>query len=299
MELYRFRPIFRILGNKELEEQYMFFTDSEQQNDPLEGYVNFYWQGDFVAWMGLFKNYVWQLYTCYINAILRADYNFLSRMYFTCSEALIPKTFLQERNEIEQKFSCNKLIKEIAEKLSSKSTGINQQILYLILQSIHILALNEVIQKLTKNNLLTASNAEILKNIISKLENQLAICQILDCQELQQIANLTYIVKENDAIDIFLSIQEPQLGMSKEVKNFLLYTFPYKYVQEVKKLIFPRWYCVCFNTDYSNPMMWSHYAEKHSGVCLIFEKESGAKFNLSSTGKVAQQFFDIEDVNYG
>ena len=298
MELYRFRPISRILGDKELEDQYMFFTNSEQQNDPLEGYVDFFWQGDFVAWMGLFKNYVWQLYMCYINAMLRADYNFISKMCFTCSDVCISHPLLQKRNEIEQIFSCNEVVTKIAKKLCLNATKINQQVLYLILLQIHSLALNEVIQKLMKEKLLSPTNATVLGNKISQIENQLAIIQILDCQDLQQIANLIYTDRENHTIDIFSSMQDNLSGMSKEVKCFLLYTFPYKYIQEVKKLIFPRWYCVCFNTDYSNPIMWGHYAGKHTGVCLVFEKKTGEKFNLSSAGKVKQNSFEIEDVNY-
>lgn len=30
------------------------------------------------------------------------------------------------------------------------------------------------------------------------------------------------------------------------------------------------WGCICFSKDYKNPLMWGHYSENHSGICLGF-----------------------------
>ena len=40
---------------------------------------------------------------------------------------------------------------------------------------------------------------------------------------------------------------------------------------------------LCFSEDWHNPVMWSHYAEKHKGLCLEFEisNELLAKINYS------------------
>ena len=89
--------------------------------------------------------------------------------------------------------------------------------------------MEDSMEKLMKEKLLSPTNATVLGNKISQIENQLAIIQILDCQDLQQIANLIYTDRENHTIDIFSSMQDNLSGMSKEVKCFLLYTFPYKY----------------------------------------------------------------------
>lgn len=62
MELYRFRPTSRVISDKELEDHYLFFAAPSQLNDPLEGFVDLYWQGDAVAWLGLFKHYVFQFF---------------------------------------------------------------------------------------------------------------------------------------------------------------------------------------------------------------------------------------------
>ena len=60
--LYRFRNCKMLLEHKELQEDYFWFSNIRELNDPSEGFIKFYWQGDYIAWLGLFKNYVWQLY---------------------------------------------------------------------------------------------------------------------------------------------------------------------------------------------------------------------------------------------
>lgn len=42
---------------------------------------------------------------------------------------------------------------------------------------------------------------------------------------------------------------------------------------------------LCFSEDWHNPVMWSHYAEKHKGLCLEFEisNELLAKINYSQS----------------
>ena len=60
--LYRFRSTDRVLNYKEIENNYFYFASPSQQNDPMEGYIDFFWKGDWIAWMGLFKHYTWQVF---------------------------------------------------------------------------------------------------------------------------------------------------------------------------------------------------------------------------------------------
>jgi len=30
---------------------------------------------------------------------------------------------------------------------------------------------------------------------------------------------------------------------------------------------------LCFSTKWSNPLLWSHYADRHKGLCLAFEAQ--------------------------
>ena len=56
MKLYHYRSIDSAI--KEIENQTFHFSSREEVNDPLEGYVRVFWQGDKAAWEGLFRNYV-------------------------------------------------------------------------------------------------------------------------------------------------------------------------------------------------------------------------------------------------
>lgn len=49
------------------------FASREELNDPMEGYLNIYWQGDRAAWEGLFRNYVCSVYQAIEFYLLRAD----------------------------------------------------------------------------------------------------------------------------------------------------------------------------------------------------------------------------------
>ena len=54
MILYHYRPIERAL--KEIGDCTLHFANCAELNDPLEGYVRVFWQGDNAAWEGICVN---------------------------------------------------------------------------------------------------------------------------------------------------------------------------------------------------------------------------------------------------
>ena len=56
MKLYRYRTIESALA--EIEHGTFYFASREELNDPIEGYIKLYFQGDQPAWEGLLRNYV-------------------------------------------------------------------------------------------------------------------------------------------------------------------------------------------------------------------------------------------------
>jgi len=59
MELYHYRSIESAI--KELENGTFHFADRNELNDPIEGYVRVFWQGDKAAWEGMLRNYICSL----------------------------------------------------------------------------------------------------------------------------------------------------------------------------------------------------------------------------------------------
>lgn len=62
MKLYRYRNIES--ARAEIEKGTFYFASREELNDPIEGYVKLYFQGDQPAWEGLLRNYVCSLFVC-------------------------------------------------------------------------------------------------------------------------------------------------------------------------------------------------------------------------------------------
>lgn len=60
MKLYHYRPIESAI--KEIKDGTFHFASRNELNDPLEGFVRVFWQGDEAAWEGMLRNYVCSLY---------------------------------------------------------------------------------------------------------------------------------------------------------------------------------------------------------------------------------------------
>ena len=50
--------------------------------------------------------------------------------------------------------------------------------------------------------------------------------------------------------------------------------FPSKFVQAMGKIFLSEWRVACFTNDFTNPFLWSVYADDHAGVCLVFDRNS-------------------------
>ena len=59
MFLYHYRSIRNAL--LEIENGTFHFSSRKELNDPIEGYVRIFWQGDKAAWEGLLRNYICSL----------------------------------------------------------------------------------------------------------------------------------------------------------------------------------------------------------------------------------------------
>ena len=49
--------------------------------------------------------------------------------------------------------------------------------------------------------------------------------------------------------------------------------FPAKFVQTMGKMLLSEYAVACFTKDYTNPFLWTTYADSNAGVCLVFNRE--------------------------
>ena len=71
--------------------------------------------------------------------------------------------------------------------------------------------------------------------------------------------------------------------------------FADQFVRQFGKLISSAWAAVSFTGDFSNPFLWSTYADNHAGACLIFDK--GAIEHLTE-GKDYGYELELAEVSY-
>ena len=61
---------------------------------------------------------------------------------------------------------------------------------------------------------------------------------------------------------------------------------------EVKEQLHKNRGILCFSEKWSNPVMWSHYAEKHRGLCLVFEIPEKLLASISYSQKRLKDVLD-------
>ena len=71
-------------------------------------------------------------------------------------------------------------------------------------------------------------------------------------------------------VEAKLTVVRPCTSVTGRNRSFLLTDFPHAYVQQLSLAVGPRWYAACFTESYRNSAQWAHYADGHSGVCLVF-----------------------------
>ena len=72
-----------------------------------------------------------------------------------------------------------------------------------------------------------------------------------------------------------------------------------KIVQMIEKHHNDRTGMICFGVVWDNPMMWAHYADKHTGVCLGFDVEDHLISEVEYTDKKIDVEFGAHLPNHG
>ena len=284
-EFYRFRSIEKLLKNpyEELEKQTVFFAGVKELNDPMEGFRNLVWDGDYIVWSSLLRHYVHCLQWTYIKLLLDGSDHTLGEGDIPIEErwdsdkiletdALMGEVWPRVRDECK----INELAKRIA---GIEFTGVRHKVrsseLQLYLQCIHLRVLSAMQDVFVHQGLLTEEQ-RIELPAISQSDNAL-----LDPYTVVELLNQVEGLNDETADTIFFNVTSlfhnmrlrhrlaPQQPASKNA-TLLLFEFPQTYVEQLNRLLWPEWYAACFVKEYYNSSMWANYADAHRGICLIF-----------------------------
>ena len=72
--------------------------------------------------------------------------------------------------------------------------------------------------------------------------------------------------------------------------------FPRVYVDQLKEMIYPESYVVCFSAKNNDSAMWGNYADNHRGVCLIYETDDKNHMTVKREEPFERE---VKPVNYG
>lgn len=276
MKFYRFRSLDNLLGKyKELENQEIYFASPSEQNDPMEGYHEIYFQGDEIVWTNFFKNYLILLNEVFTDILLREKDKIYQvsenlGLFYTWDD--FPTQLQSHLNNIFDSFLSLHHIQKLIFNLGSNQRKFSWQDITYYLRSIHLNALSSV------NEVYSQFDLPLFKSLTSDLKypNQLndeyfsLLDQLTEEQRplLFQSVNLI-----NEQIDLIHHLTVENLTSEK---TFLIQEFPYFFQRKLKQLMHRDWYTACFMNEESSQSssVWGSYGANHTGVCLVFKADA-------------------------
>ena len=282
MELYHYRSIDSALS--EISKGTFKFSGVPELNDPIEGYVDIYWQGDGPAWEGLFRNYIIGLYMSITSYRLDRDEKEIAKSAVPLNINAWKRLPLHdELMYVSEEFLDTDVVCNLIEQLSILNLIVSDAHLTLILRLVHEQAFyicgKRMIDKkfIGKDELALIEPKKITGDMIKPL-----ILSLQDDQ-LSLITNHAYqIIRymlENAGLSL---LSQDSSNNAQRIKwNKIRLNFPEIYVQRAKEIVFPPAYVVCFSIFPDNSPMWGNYACNHKGVCLIYSaKKDGQNYYI-------------------
>lgn len=312
MRLYHYRSIEN--GLLEIENGTFHFSGREELNDPIEGYIQIYWQGDKPAWEGLFRNYVASLFHSIWSCLMGFSYDEI------CNWATIPSVSRfsdiplgEVLTDLGNAFVDDDSIKELIAFLGRNDMQYSAKNMKLILQLIHETAYSICVSKI---------KTECRYDSVPEPETSLLLKNLKrDIPEDNWDKMSKYIDSNIEGQKILLSVLETLMNSFEDRFEFKMTTieqnqvwlklridFPDLYIHQMQEMIYPKGYVVCFSASGTNSVMWGNYADKHRGICLIYQTESNMKKETIPTktgivyGRDGTSFYftpnEVKKINY-
>ena len=141
--LYRYRSIQKLFEYKELENLEIYFAKPNELNDQMEDYMNIVWQGDEIAFKGLFKHYLYTLSHLYYMASLvkrneKLDIEHLP--VFLSIDALKAPEMETLFKDIYFEFFSSEIISNIPTLMANSNKKFSADEILLIFKTIHMYA---------------------------------------------------------------------------------------------------------------------------------------------------------------
>ena len=297
MKLYRYRTIKNALT--EIENRTFHFANREELNDPIEGYVNLYFQGDRPAWEGLLKNYVCSFFMGiekylltsqeksnekkYLEEILQ---DFQSRAILVDIHAFDDVPLGNHLKNLSERFLDDKLVQKLAKCYGDRKLKCSSKELQLILRAVHHKAFVICMRHLKSNNLISDfPEDDYYKELpdfpfeaiekVDSVERKLAV-DVAENKCADRMEQMAFIIKSRHETS-FIEKSIPYDHRQQIVWTNIQFNFPKLYVEQLHDVIYPDGYVICFSIPKKDSTMdsamWGNYAQNHQGICFIYETQ--------------------------
>jgi hypothetical protein len=279
---YRFRSLDNLLGkHAELENQEIFFASQRQLNDPMEGFIDLYWQGDEIVWKNLIRHYLLCLNLTFVLTVISGSPESSQEaeqfeLPIHASESALPTEVAKDSfRKICQDFFSDKDALQIPKLLSSLKRRMRREELTYWLQGIHGAAVSCIVKFYQTAGRLPTPTAGQKTIPAPSAKSAVDILRMMHLQE-----NNNHIDHENatDTIHaglrVFRQIEilsyANASGSGMRLWQKLCFGFPEAYVSALRGLVYVDWFAACFVSSPHHAAMWGNYADGHRGVCLKF-----------------------------
>ena len=308
MKLYRYRTIDSAL--LELDNGSFYFAAPAELNDPLEGYLKIFWQGDAPAWEGLLKNFVCSLfYNLQTNLLMSG--RFFSAAQENSMNDLKTKILLSDIYRFDDS-PLNRIFRELGENFLSAS-GVQKVVdfygndeikcygreLEFILRTVTDDACRLCVRKCKQLNLIRAAFDENFFDVAYEISFD-ELKNVSDAERkrrIDEIENLNCDLMESGLLALKLnrrSVADAEYDLKQRIL-WLQFIFPRLYVEQLKKIMYPNGYVVCFSDTPTNSAMWGNYADNHRGICFVYGTE-----NVDGRERIrfATKFLEVKPIKY-
>ncbi|UQA59988.1 DUF2971 domain-containing protein [Polyangium aurulentum] len=290
--LYRLRSMDALLSKfHELEQQEIYLSSPSRLNDPMEGYKDVFWDGDSTLWENLLGHYILSLVWATVYCLV-ADGNTFEPPPIAAmlSDDRLPTDAARDiyRNA-RRSFFSDATVADLPKALASIGIPLRAYSLRMVLNAVHLRALNLVAAELKQRNMMPAGYLKGLPDgtPITELLNTLS-SELQDATErsafVETLAFQAAHISDTRVLHFFDDAADAASLARLNKKFFLVWDFPRHYVAGIsEQLIHPSWFTACFTATCQNASMWSVYADEHRGAALVFKPTPDSRGRPSLT----------------
>lgn len=275
---YRYRPLE--IGSikksvvDELKNGELFLASLDENNDPMDGMQEVFWEGDAIVWANFVKHYL--LCMLYSMSYICVAGDTASFGPDCVNPSITPDNIPTDKlrshyNDLVNSALNDSRILELIDILS-KRVCLKKSELFMVLFMYHqvfLFHLNAAAKKHWGHEVIPEPLSSAFQNPPLSFKEMFEEIEQKEFEVLSHVASTS-----NEELLLLTKYEHRTKGDGSTSKdNFINFIshFPIYYLDCCANSIFYEYYLASFSEKNDNPSMWGHYAQGHRGICLVFE----------------------------